>query len=187
MNQLKTLLLLALVAGCAEDTGETSQTEGASLILTNARVYTLTWDEPATDGSVQPDAPYDENGWHPDAEAIAIRDGDILFVGSNDGAMAFNAKTSRVVDLAGATVLPGLVDSHTHVFGLGALLDQVNLIGVATEEEDVELIVERAKSVPKGEWIVGRGWDDGAWANAYPDKALLSAAVPDHPVFMDSL
>ncbi|MGB5449132.1 MAG: amidohydrolase, partial [Woeseiaceae bacterium] len=79
------------------------------------------------------------------------------------------------------------VDSHTHVFGLGALLDQVNLLGVATEEEAVALIVERAKSVPKGDWIVGRGWDEGAWANAYPDKALLTAAVPDHPVFMDSL
>ena len=49
------------------------------------------------------------------------------------------------------------------------------------------MIVERAKSVPKGAWIVGRGWDEGAWANRYPDKALLTAAVPDHPVFMDSL
>jgi predicted amidohydrolase YtcJ len=73
------------------------------------------------------------------------------------------------------------------VFGLGALLDQVNLVGVETEEQAVELIVERAKSVPKGEWIVGRGWDEGAWANRYPDKVLLTARVPDHPVFMDSL
>jgi len=175
------------MAGCGEDPGEAAGAEDTSLILTNARVYTLAWDDPAPDGAVMPDAPHDENGWHPDAEAIAIQDGEILFVGSNQEAMDLKGESSRVIDLAGATVIPGLVDSHTHVFGLGALLDQVNLIGVATEEEAVALIVERAKSVPKGEWIVGRGWDEGAWANAYPDKALLTAAVPDHPVFMDSL
>ncbi|HSM29992.1 MAG TPA: amidohydrolase, partial [Woeseiaceae bacterium] len=117
----------------------------------------------------------------------AIRDGEILFVGGSVDAMQFEGESSRVVDLAGATVIPGLVDSHTHVFGLGALLDQVNLVGVETEEDAVDLIVERAKSVPEGEWIVGRGWDEGAWANRYPDKALLTAKVPHHPVFMDSL
>ena len=150
-------------------------------------MYTLAWDEPTPDGSVMPNAPHDSSGWHPDAEAIAIQGGEILFVGNSHDAMEFKGGSSRVIDLAGATVIPGLVDSHTHIFGLGALLDQVDLIGVATEEEAVALIVERAKSVPKGEWIVGRGWDEGAWANAYPDKALLTAAVPDHPVFMESL
>jgi predicted amidohydrolase YtcJ len=187
MNVLKTLVVLSLVAGCAEGPGEAVTAEEASLILTNARVYTLNWDEPGLDGTVMPNAPRDENGWHPDAEAVVIKDGDILFVGSSHDAMEFRGDSSRVIDLEGATVLPGLVDSHTHIFGLGALLDQVNLVGVATEEAAVALIVERAKSVPKGEWIVGRGWDEGAWANAYPDKVLLTAKVPDHPVFMDSL
>ncbi len=181
------IVMLAFVAGCAQGPDDVSSTESASLILTNARVYTLTWDEAAPDGTVTPDAPHDESGWHPDAEAIAIQDGEILLVGSNKAAMALKGSSSRIIDLAGATVIPGLVDSHTHVFGLGALLDQVNLVGIATEEQAVELIVERAKSVPKGEWIIGRGWDEGAWANRYPDKALLSSAVPDHPVFMDSL
>jgi predicted amidohydrolase YtcJ len=187
LKLIRALALLALLAGCAERSDETTITEGASLILTNARVYTLNWDEPGLDGAVAPNAPYDENGWRPDAEAVAVRNGQIQFVGSNQDALAFKDESSRVIDLAGATVLPGLVDSHTHVFGLGALLDKVNLVDVATEEEAVALIVERAKSVPKGEWIVGRGWDEGAWANAYPDKVLLSAAVPDHPVFMESL
>jgi predicted amidohydrolase YtcJ len=186
MRLIRTLAVLTLLAACADDSANTT-TDSATLILTNARVYTLTWDEPGADGSIMPNAPHDESGWHPDAEAVAIKDGDILFVGSTDEAMQFKSDSSRVIDLGGATVLPGLVDSHTHVFGLGALLDQVNLVGVATEEEAVALIVERAKSVPKGEWIVGRGWDEGAWANAYPDKVLLTAAVPDHPVFMDSL
>jgi len=150
-------------------------------------VYTLDWEEPAPDGTASPGAPRDSAGWYPDAQAVAIRDDEILFVGSGTDAMQFEGDSTRIVDLAGATIIPGLVDSHTHVFGLGALLDQVNLVGIETEEQAVELIVERAKSVPKGEWIVGRGWDEGAWANRYPDKELLTAKVPDHPVFMDSL
>jgi predicted amidohydrolase YtcJ len=187
MKLIKTLILLTIVAGCAEETAEPSKPQDASLILINARVYTLDWDEPGLDGSVAPGAPRDAGGWYPDAQAVAIRDGKILFVGSGVDAMQFQGDSTRIADLAGATVIPGLVDSHTHVFGLGALLAQVNLVGVETEEEAVELIVERAKSVPRGEWIVGRGWDEGAWANHYPDKALLTAKVPDHPVFMDSL
>lgn len=179
--------ILALAVGCAKEPADTVVAEGASLILTNGRVYTLNWDEPALDGAVGANAPHNETGWYPDAEAVVIDGGEILYVGSSQDALAFKGEASRLIDLAGATVIPGLVDSHTHVFGLGALLDQVNLVDVATEEEAVALIVERARTVPKGKWIVGRGWDEGAWANRYPDKALLTSAVPDHPVFMDSL
>jgi len=189
MRLLKTLLLLCFAAGCSEDPGPGAPpvSREASLMLVNARVYTLDWEEPGPDGTASPGAPRDSAGWYPDAQAVAIRDDEILFVGSGTDAMQFEGDSTRIVDLAGATIIPGLVDSHTHVFGLGALLDQVNLVGIETEEQAVELIVERAKSVPKGEWIVGRGWDEGAWANRYPDKELLTAKVPDHPVFMDSL
>ena len=188
---LTAFALMTFVAGCGEDPvpppTESAASRNADLILINARVYTLDWDEPGADGTAASNAPRDSAGWYPDAQAVAIRDGEVLFVGSNADAMQFEGDATRVINLPGATVLPGLVDSHTHVFGLGALLDQVNLVGVETEEEAVELIVERAKSVPTGEWIVGRGWDEGAWANRYPDKSLLTARVPDHPVFMDSL
>jgi predicted amidohydrolase YtcJ len=159
----------------------------ADLILVNGRVYTLDWDEPAPEGSIMAGAPRDESGWHPDAEAVASKGGEIIFVGSTRDAMELKGEGSRVVDLAGATVIPGLVDSHTHVFGLGRKLERVNLTDIATEAEAVSLIAERAKSVPKGEWIVGAGWDEGAWANRYPDKALLSEAVPDHPVYLRGL
>ncbi|NNC77673.1 MAG: amidohydrolase, partial [Woeseiaceae bacterium] len=142
---------------------------------------------PGRDGTPAPDAPRSEHGWHPDAEAVATKGGDIVFVGSTQDALKLQGETTRVVDLAGATVVPGLVDSHAHVFDLGAKLDAVNLTDIATEEEAVALVAERAKSVPKGEWIFGAGWDEGAWANRYPDKELLSKAVPDHPVFLDSL
>lgn len=187
IKALPVLVILATLIGCAEDPADVSKAGGGNLILTNARVYTLDWQDPAADGTAGAGAPRDDRGWHPDAQAIVTQDGEILFVGSTRDAMKYRGESSRVVDLAGATVIPGLVDSHTHVFGLGAALDRVNLVGVETEEEAVAKIVEQAKTVPQGEWIIGQGWDEGAWASHYPDKALLSEAVPGHPVFMGSL
>ncbi|HSD69699.1 MAG TPA: amidohydrolase family protein [Woeseiaceae bacterium] len=177
------LPLVFLIACSTEEPGA----GGADLILTNARVYTLDWNEPAGDGTPARGAPYDAQGWRPDAEAVVVTGGEITFVGASGDALGYQGPATRVVDLAGATVIPGLVDSHTHVFELGANLERVNLVDVQTEEEAVARVAERAKSVPKGEWILGAGWDEGAWANRYPDKALLSAAVPGHPVFLASL
>ncbi len=187
LNVLSLAASIILCAACAPDPAPPSEADDADLILTNARVYTLDWGEPGADGTFAPDAPRSATGWHPDAEAVATKNGEIVFVGDTADALAFQGETTRVVDLAGATVIPGLVDSHTHVFELGAKLDAVDLTDVATEEEAVALLAERAKSVPAGEWILGAGWDEGAWANHYPDKVLLSEAVPNHPVFLDSL
>ena len=188
LTRLAGFVLLAVVlAGCSRDAAENAGSGPADLLLLNGRVYTLGWDDPAGDGTPANNAPRDESGWHPDAQAVAIRDGTIVFVGQTADAERFGNETTRTVDLAGATVIPGLVDSHTHVFNLGAALDRVNLVDVETEDEAVARVVARAKSVPAGEWIVGHGWDEGAWANRYPDKALLTEAVPDHPVFLASL
>jgi len=186
-NLFPLAVLVALLAACGPEPSDVTGADGADLVLTNARVYTLDWGEPGTDGAIAPDAPLSDTGWQPDAEAVATKDGKIVFVGSTRDALALQGEATRVVDLAGATLIPGLVDSHTHVFGLGAKLDAVDLTGVTTEQEAVALVAERAKSVPDGEWIIGAGWDEGAWANRYPDKVLLSNAVPNHPVFLDSL
>ena len=182
-----TLLTLAACSGGSGDDGSTDDDRGADLLLVNARVYTFDWPEPAADGTPAAGAPRGENGWRPDASAIAIAGDEIVFVGSNAAAEAYRGAATRVVDLAGATVLPGLVDSHTHVFPLGAKLTQVDLTDVGTEEEAVRIVAEAAAGVPAGQWIIGRGWDEGAWANRYPDKVFLSAALPDNPVALESL
>lgn len=180
-------LALAACSGSDESSPAESVDAAADLLLVNGRVYTFSWDEPAPDGTTAANAPRDEAGWRPDAEAVAIRGDEILFVGGGDEALAYRDDETQVVDLEGATVLPGLVDSHTHVFPLGAKLKQVDLTDVETEEEAVRRVRAHAAEVPAGDWIVGRGWDEGAWANRYPDKALLTQAVPDHPVALESL
>lgn len=173
-------ILLTVVGACGP--------RSADLLLTNARVYSLAWGEPGTDGAPALDAPYSATqGWRPDAEAVAVRNGKIVFVGSAAEAEAYRGGATEVLDLNGATVLPGLVDSHTHVVELGALLARVNLIDVATEEEAVALVEERAAGLPEGTWIVGAGWDEGAWADRYPDMELISERIPDHPVYMRGL
>lgn len=161
--------------------------EPADLILTNGAVYTLSWSEPARDGTPAADAPVTAGAWRPDAEAVAMRGGEIVYVGDAAGARDHEGEGTRVVDVDGATVLPGLVDSHTHVDNLGTTLAQVDLEGVETEEEAVERVAARAARVPQGEWIVGWGWDEGAWAGNYPDWELLNRRVPDHPVVLRSL
>ena len=163
------------------------QEAGADLILLNGKIYTFAWDEPATDGTPAKNAPYSQTGWKPDAEAIAVMGDKIVFVGSAKEAERYRRAHTRVLDLQGATVIPGLVDSHTHVAGLGAAQSEVDLNNVQTEEEAVARVAARAASVPKGEWIIGRGWDEGAWASHYPTMKLLSERVPDHPVYLASL
>jgi predicted amidohydrolase YtcJ len=181
------LSLIALALGSLLTAACGAGSESADLLLINGRVYTFSWPEPDREGRPVSGAPHDAAGWRPDAQAIAIRGDRILFVGERVNAESYRGPSTRVVDLGGATVLPGLIDSHVHLPELGASLERVNLVGVRTEAEAVARVEERARTAPKGEWIVGWGWDEGAWANRYPDMRLLSERVPDHPVILRGL
>ena len=74
-----------------------------------------------------------------------------MFVGASQDAVAYHGPATRVVDLAGATALPGFVDSHVHIRELGQAESSVDLTGVQTEEEAIERTVAFAAKVPKGE------------------------------------
>lgn len=188
MVSVRVRLLLAVLTGTIVPACSTvPPVEPAETLLVNGRVYTFGWDEPAADGTPAANAPHGPDGWRPDAEAIAVRGGRIVFVGTSAEADRYRGPATRVVDLAGAATLPGLVDSHVHIRELGQMETYLDLTGVQTEAEAVERVVARAARVPKGEWIVGRGWDEGAWANRYPTMALLTEKVPDHPVVLASL
>ena len=159
----------------------------ADLILTNANVYTLAWGEPDLEGNPAADAPYAEGVWTSDAEAVALKDGLILAAGSAAEVEAYNGANTRVIDLAGATVVPGLIESHGHYEELGELAEEVDLIGVTTEVEIVERVMARAETIADGEWIVGRGWDEGDWANRLPTNTRLNQLLPNTPVVLKGL
>jgi len=117
------------------------------------------------------------------AHALAVRGGRIVAVGEDRDMERWIGPKTQVLDLDGRVVLPGLIDSHGHVLGLGASLEQVRLAGTRSYAEVVDSVKARAARTPKGEWIQGRGWDQNDWPDAvFPNHAALSAAVPDHPV-----
>ena len=92
---------------------------------------------------------------------------------------------ARVIDVTGATILPGLTDAHGHLYGLGLSLDTVSLVGAASFDEVVARVKQRAERAQPGEWILGRGWDQNRWpVKEFPTSAALDAAIPDHPVWL---
>ncbi len=183
-------LPLFLGAGACGEGGLPAAGNGAGpadLLITNARVYSFAWPDPDGEGAPAAAAPFDEAGWRPDAEAVGIREGLITFVGSADAAERLRGPETRVIEAGGATVLPGLVDAHVHVAELGGRLEGAVLVGVETEAEAIARVIEQARGVPAGEWVLGWGWDEGAWADRYPTHDALSAAVPEHPVLLRGL
>jgi hypothetical protein len=115
-----------------------------------------------------------------------VRDGRIVFVGSRQEADALKGSATRVVDAGGRTVIPGMVDAHAHFGGLAQKLRAVDLVGTKSYDEVIARVVEKAKTTPKGTWIIGRGWDQNAWGDTrFPTHEKLSAALPDHPVALE--
>lgn len=162
------LALVALLpcrpAGAQATLGAAPAVPVADVLVTNARIYTV-----------------DEA--RPRAEAMAIKDGRVLFVGPARLAAAHRGATTRVVDAGGQAVIPGMTDAHGHVTGLGEALRNVDLVGTSSYDEVIARVVARARTTPKGRWIVGRGWDQNDWPDTrFPSHEALSRAVPDHPV-----
>jgi predicted amidohydrolase YtcJ len=117
--------------------------------------------------------------------SLAVRDGRIVYLGPDEDAEPFRGPDTEVLDLGGRTVVPGLIDAHSHLEGLGAALEQVDLHGTASFEEVIARAVAAAAALPPGTWVQGRGWDQNRWPDArFPHHAALSAALPEHPVWL---
>lgn len=120
----------------------------------------------------------------PLASALTAKNGRIVFVGDEAAQQAGPA--TRIIDAHGATIIPGLIDSHVHMEGLGDQLEVIALRDAASIEEVAARVRKAAASSKPGEWIRGRGWDQNNWGGAFPDSISISLAnaAPLNPVFL---
>jgi hypothetical protein len=136
----------------------------ADLVLTRAAVWTALPDRP----------------W---AEAIAVREGRIVYVGDTAGAKPYVGRSTRVIDLQGRMVLPGFHDSHAHPLSAGLELGECNLYEAGSPAQIEGAIRAYALAHPALPWVRGNGWQLPVFPGANPGKELLDRAVPDRPAF----
>jgi hypothetical protein len=116
------------------------------------------------------------------AQAMAVRGGRIVAIGSNGEALRLKDRNTQVIDLGGRFVMPGFNDAHLHLASGGFEKLNVSLAGAKSLEEMKARIAERAKTTPAGEWITGRGWDDTKWTEVkLPSRQDLDEVTGDHP------
>jgi predicted amidohydrolase YtcJ len=163
-----------------------SNNRTADTVILNAKVYTLSWNDPSLDGVPAKNAPFENNRWIFDAEAIAIKDHKIVAVGTHDEIQQFKSESTQTIDAKGAVVIPGLIESHGHLQEIGEKKEAINL-ETLNAQQILEVIINRSKELPKGEWIIASGWDEAEFANQYPDMKLLSEKTPNHPVVLVGL
>jgi predicted amidohydrolase YtcJ len=138
--------------------------ETADIVFKNGNIYTV-----------------DDRQSH--AEAVAVKAGKIIFVGSNRDVKAYEGKATRVVDLKGNTVVPGLTDSHYHLSGVGAREMNLNLEGITTLDGFLAKVKERVDRAKPGEWVTGRGWIETFWKPpVFPTRWDLDKISPNNPV-----
>ncbi|WP_426756860.1 amidohydrolase [Myxococcus sp. Y35] len=145
---------------------------------------------PVEGGAVETTVYLAERVWtldaaRPLAQALAVRDGRLLAVGAREEVEAAAGPGARRVDLGAATIVPGLVDAHAHIHGLGRSLTTVRLEKAGSVEEAIHRLAEAPASSFQGDWLLGRGWDQNEWpGGAFPGRKELDARFPATPVFL---
>lgn len=155
-----------------------AQSSKADTIFINGDIYTgsklLRWDwKPSSD---------QRNPTSRRVQAIAVREGRILAVGTNAEIQKLKDKRTQVIDLAGHFVLPGFNDAHLHLASGGFEKLNVDLVGTRSLDDMKSRIAARAQSTPAGEWLQGRGWDHTVWSGQkLPSRQDLDAVTGGHP------
>ena len=168
---MKQLLLLAIL-GISLFSCKSGPDNPADQVFINGTVYTV-----------------DEA--NPKVEAVAVKDGMILAVGTSAEIQAYVGEATEVIDLKGKTMTPGLIESHAHLMGIGYNKLELDLMYVKTYDELVAKVAEAAAKAKPGDWITGRGWHQDKWiempketVQGFPTHRDLSAVTPDNPVYL---
>ncbi len=134
---------------------------------------------------------YTVNSSQPMAQAVAVKADTIMAVGSTEELMQLQGPQTKIIDLQGKTMTPGLIESHAHIMGMGYNQLNVDLMYVQSYDELVNMVSEAAEGMPPGTWIIGRGWHQDKWqtqpeqrVKGFPTHHQLSEATPEHPVLL---
>ena len=136
----------------------------ADLVLINGNVITM-------------------NSAQPRAQVVAVKNGLIVAVGTQNEVKQWIGKDTKTVNLRGKTVVPGLIDTHVHMTGFGFSLAQIDLRGASSIREVQRKLQQRVQETPKGKWVLGRGWDQDRFREKrYPTRWDLDEVSPNNPV-----
>ena len=167
---MKNTLLIVLglyLLGCSSEPDNPAET-----LIINGNIYTV-------------------NSSQPKAQAVAVKADTIMAVGSTEELMKLQGPQTKIIDLQGKTMSPGLIESHAHIMGMGYNQLNVDLMYVQSYDELVNMVSEAAEGMPPGTWIIGRGWHQDKWqtqpeqrVKGFPTHHQLSEATPEHPVLL---
>jgi predicted amidohydrolase YtcJ len=143
-----------------------SYAEEADLVLRNGTVITM--DEAM-----------------PEASAVAVKGDRIIWTGNGSDLEKWIGKNTKVLDLHGGFVYPGLIESHAHIVGLGQTRSILDLVGTPDKSAIIKKVQGGVKNAEKGKWILGRGWDQNDWpVKEFPTAVDLDAVSPNNPVLL---
>jgi hypothetical protein len=156
MKSFSLLFITVLLFSCS------SEKKSVDLLVTNATIYTV-------------NAAFDT------AEAFVVKDGRIVEVAPSE-VLQKKYQPKETFDADGKTILPGLIDGHAHLYNLGTMMRQVDLIGTTSAADVLQRVIDFQKT-DKSNIILGRGWDQNDWeVKEYPTKAALDSLFPNTPV-----
>ena len=140
--------------------------QSADLVLRHTTVYTV-------------------DAAHPTAQAVAVKDGRIMYVGTDAGVQKFVGTATKSLDLPGRFVFPGFADAHAHFPGIGSREMTLNLEGTKSKDEFLARVAAVVQQKKPGEWVTGRGWIETFWVpQAFPTRQDLDRIAPNNPVWL---
>ena len=165
INKTQTFILVIVlfVTGCSSE----KTCIESDLVLVNTKIYTA-------------------NPENPTVEALAIKNGKFVFIGTNTEAQNFNCGESKLLNLEGSFVYPGFIDAHAHLKGIGYRELNLNLQGADSLKSMLTQVTIHANKLPIGDWVIGRGWIEKKWPEArFPTLEELDAISSDKPIALE--
>ena len=158
------LYVMLILIGC--------ENKKADMVIHNGKIYTM-------------------NEYNPIAETVIVKDGKIVNVGRQINYRSYIGEKTKILDLNGATMVPGIIEGHGHFMGLGYAKMRLDLSVVENYDELVDMVQEAVDKTSPGEWILGRGWHQSKWSpmpeqlvKGFQTHDQLSAISPDNPVWL---